>query len=60
MEMFFVIIALIAGLLTGGVFMEMFFVIIALIAVCAAVFLRGKAWTDFTNDLSKKDTPDKK
>ena len=33
--------------------MEIFFVIIALIAVCAA-------WTDFTNDLSKKDTPDKK
>lgn len=48
------------NLLTGGVFMEIFFVIIALIAVCAAVFLRGKAWTDFTNDLSKKDTPDKK
>ena len=40
--------------------MEMFFVIIALIAVCAAVFLRGKAWTDFTNDLTKKGKADKK
>lgn len=40
--------------------MEIFFVIIALIAVCAAVFLRGKAWTDFTNDLTKKGTADKK
>ena len=38
--------------------MEIFFVIIALI--CAAVFLRGKAWTDFTDDLSKKDIKDKK
>lgn len=48
------------NLLTGGVFMEIFFVIIALIAVCAAVFLRGKAWTDFTNDLTKKGKADKK
>ena len=41
--------------------MEIFFVIIAYTYIyCAAVFLRGKAWTDFTNNLSKKDTPDKK
>ncbi len=38
--------------------MEIFFIVIALIALCTAVFLRGKALTDFVNDLSKKDTTD--
>lgn len=38
--------------------MEIVLVIIAIIVVCAAVFLKGKAWHSFVDDVTKKDKSD--
>lgn len=39
----------------GGMFMEIVLLIIAILIVCVAVFLKGKAWNSFVDDLTKKD-----
>ncbi len=35
--------------------MEIILLIIAILIVCVAVFLKGKAWNSFVDDLTKKD-----
>lgn len=35
--------------------MEIVLLIFAIIIVCAAVFLKGKAWNSFVGDLTQKD-----
>lgn len=39
----------------GGKVMETVLVIIAISTVCAAVFLKGKAWSSFADDVTSKD-----
>lgn len=39
----------------GGKVMEIVLVIIAISTVCAAVFLKGKAWSSFADDVTSKD-----
>ena len=39
----------------GGKVMEIVLVIIAISIVCAAVFLKRKAWSTFADDVTSKD-----
>ena len=43
-----------------GKVMEIVLVILAIIIVCTAVFLKGKAWNSFVDDLSPKDKSEDK
>lgn len=38
--------------------MEIVLLIIAIFIVCVAVFLKGKAWNSFVDDLIQKDKSD--
>ena len=47
-------------IILGGKVMEIVLVILAIIIVCTAVFLKGKAWNSFVDDLSSKDKSEDK